>query len=240
MSQLSLLPTEKTSVQIFHDALLKEHSWSNLISCANEIEQEVNNLAIYQELGYSSFKEFLEFLGKIKGDYVYAIKLVWWHRLIWTNKDLTWLKRDQFKQSKFVMKFPFITINKKTGNLMIRQNQLQKAKSSWQLVLSQYGDHVRFEEMETFIEGSTNPYTEALEQKINLLEKDLAAARQGVLSFSGYKANNLEMPPRYAEIYALALRSNMSALQIKYFADILILEGYYPACRYLDQFEIIA
>lgn len=240
MSQLSLLPTEKTSVQIFHDALLKEHSWSNLISCANEIEQEVNNLAIYQELGYSSFKEFLEFLGKIKGDYVYAIKLVWWHRLIWTNKDLTWLKRDQFKQSKFVMKFPFITINKKTGNLMIRQNQLQKAKSSWQLVLSQYGDHVRFGEMETFIEGSTNPYTEALEQKINLLEKDLAAARQGVLSFSGYKANNLEMPPRYAEIYALALRSNMSALQIKYFADILILEGYYPACRYLDQFEIIA
>ena len=240
MSQLSLLPTEKTSVQIFHDALLKEHSWSNLISCANEIEQEVNNLAIYQELGYSSFKEFLEFLGKIKGDYVYAIKLVWWHRLIWTNKDLTWLKRDQFKQSKFVMKFPFITINKKTGTLMVRQNQLQKAKSNWQLVLSQYGDHVRFGEMETFIEGSTNPYTEALEQKINLLEKDLAAARQGVLSFSGYKANNLEMPPRYAEIYALALRSNMSALQIKYFADILILEGYYPACRYLDQFELIA
>jgi hypothetical protein len=227
-------------VQIFHDALLKEHSWSNLISCANEIEQEVNNLAIYQELGYSSFKEFLEFLGKIKGDYVYAIKLVWWHRLIWTNKDLTWLKRDQFKQSKFVMKFPFITINKKTGTLMVRQNQLQKAKSNWQLVLSQYGDHVRFGEMETFIEGSTNPYTEALEQKINLLEKDLAAARQGVLSFSGYKANNLEMPPRYAEIYALALRSNMSALQIKYFADILILEGYYPACRYLDQFELIA
>ena len=240
MSQLSLLQLEKTSVQIFHDALLNEHSWSNLIFCANEIEQEVNNLAIYQELGYSSFKEFLESLGKIKNDYVYAIKLVWWHRMVWTDKDLNWLKRDQFKQSKFVIKFPFISINKKTGNLMIRQNQLQKAKSSWQLAKSQYGDNIRFADMETFIEGSSNPYTEALERRIDFLEKDLAAARQGVLAFSGYKANNLEMPPRYAEIYALALHSNMSALQLKIFTDILILEGYYPACRYLDQFEVIA
>lgn len=240
MSQLSLLQVEKTSMQVFYDALLAEHSWNNLVFCANEIEQEVNNLAVYQELGYSSFKEFLESLGKIKGDYVYAIKLVWWHRLVWTDKQLNWLKRDQFKQSKFVIKFPFISINKKTGNLMLRQTHLQKAKSSWQLAKSQYGDNISFTNIETFIEGATNPYTEALEKRIEWLEKDLAAAHQGILSFSGYKANNKEMPPRYAEIYALALRSNMSALQLKYFADILILEGFYQACQYLDQFEVIA
>ena len=240
MSQLSLLQVEKTSMQIFYDALLTEHSWNNLLYCANEIEQEVNNLAVYQELGYSSFKEFLESLGKIKGDYVYAIKLVWWHRLVWTDKELNWLKRDQFKQSKFVIKFPFISINKKTGNLMLRQNHLQKAKSSWQLAKSQYGDNISFTNIETFIEGASNPYTDALEKKIEWLEKDLAAAHQGILSFAGYKANNKEMPPRYAEIYAIALRSNMSALQLKYFADILILEGFYQACQYLDQFEVIA
>jgi hypothetical protein len=240
MSQLSLLQIEKTSMQVFHDALLSEHSWSNLIFCANELEQEVNNLAIYQELGYSSFKDFLESLGKIKNDYVYAIKLVWWHRMVWTDKALTWLKRDQFKQSKFVIKFPFISINKKTGNLMVRQTQLQKAKSSWQLAKSQYGDNICFADIETFIEGSSNPYTEALERRIDFLEKDLAAARQGVLTFSGYKANNLEIPPRYAEIYTLALHSDMSAMQLKIFTDILLLEGYYPACRHLDQFEIIA
>ena len=239
MLQLSLLQPE-TTLNAFYESLLKEHSWGNLISCANEIEKEINNIAIYQELGYPSFKEFLESLGKIKGDYVYAIKLIWWHRLVWTDKDINWLKRDQFKQSKFVLKFPFIAINKKTGNLMLRQNQLQKANSSWQLAKSQYGSNIRFSEMEAFIEGSANPYTEALEKKIEWLEKDLVAARQGVLSFSGYKAKNKDIPERYAELYCLALRSNMSALQIKYFADILILEGYYQACRYLDQFEVIA
>ena len=123
---------------------------------------------------------------------------------------------------------------------MVRQGQLQKAKSSWQLAKSRYGDNIRFADMETFIEGSSNPYTEALERRIEFLEKDLTAARQGVLAFSGFVANNLEMPPRYAEIYALALHSNMSALQLKIFTDVLILEGYYPACRYLDQFEVIA
>jgi hypothetical protein len=239
MLQLSLLQPE-TTLKSFHESLLKEHSWNNLISCANKIEKEINNIAIYQELGYPSFKEFLESLGKIKGDYVYAVKLIWWHRLVWTDKDIDWLKRDQFKQSKFVLKFPFIAINKKTGNLMLRQSQLQKACSTWQLARSRYGDNVSFWEIENFVEGSTNPYTEALEKRIEWLEKDLVSARQGILSFAGYKAKNNEIPARYAEIYCLALRSNMSALQIKYFADILILESYYQACRYLDQFEVIA
>jgi hypothetical protein len=240
MSQLSLLQIEDTSVLNAYDALLKDHSWDNLVSCANNLEQEVNNESVFKKLGYSSFKEFLESLGKIKNDYIYAIKLVWWHRLVWIEKDLKWLQRQQFKESRFTLKFPFICMNKKTGQLMTRHRELNKAKAAWELAKFQYGNNICFTDMERFIEGSSNPYSEALEKRIEWLEKDLANARKDVLSFLGYKANNLDIPPKYAEIYAIALRSNMSAMQTRLFTDILIMEDYYSACRYLDQFELIA
>ena len=239
--QLSLLiPSSPASLAICHRSLLTNHSWDNLVTQADKIEQEINNIAIYQELGYTSLKEFLESLGKIKGDYIYAVKLIWWHRLVWNEKPIDWLKRDQFKQSKFVIKFPFIAINKKTGNLMLRQTQIKKALSTWVLIKSRYGDNVSYSQMETFIEGSENAYAQSLEQKIEWLEEDLKNAKNGVLSFTGIKAKNKDIPERYAELYCMALRTNMTALQTKYFADTLMLEGYYAACRYLDQFELIA
>jgi hypothetical protein len=241
VNQLSLLTSPcQDSLAVSHASLLTNHSWENLVAQADKIEQEINNIAVYQQLGYTSLKEFLESLGKIKGDYIYAVKFIWWYRLVWGQKSFSCLKRDQFKQSKFVSKFPLIAINKKTGNLMLRQSQLQKALDTWILVKNRYGENVSYSQMEAFIEGAENPYAQSLEQKIEWLEEDLRNAKDGILSFTGIKAKNKEMPERYAELYCMALRTNMSALQLKYFADILILEGYYPACQYIDQFVLIA
>ena len=94
--------------------------------------------------------------------------------------------------------------------------------------------------MEAFIESSDNPYSRSLEQKIEWLEKDLQNAQKGILSFTGITAKNQEIPVKYVELYCLALRTNMSALQLKYLADTMFLEGFYPACRYVDKFELIA
>ena len=239
--QLSLLiPSSHDSLSVSYQSLTTNHSWENLVTQADKIEQEVNNIAVYQQLGYTALKEFLESLGKIKADYVYAVKLIWWHRLVWKNKPIDWLKRDQFKQSKFVMKFPIIAINKKTGNLILRNEQIKKALATWGLMQSRYGENVSYAQMETFIEGAENPYVQSLEQKIAWLEEDLLNAKNGISSFTGIKAKNKDIPERYAELYCLALRTNMSALQLKYFADILLLEGFYQACQYIDQFEVIA
>ena len=246
MQQLSLidLPSEQLDLKEAYQALLSPRlTFKAILASALVIEKELDNRAIYQELGFSDIRKFLESIPKARADeYLVSIKMIWWQRLIWTDRPVDWIKREQFKSSNFINRYAFITFNKSTRALTLQRAKKRTAQNTWELIKRIYGNDCSYAEIEKFVayDGTYNEHIMALDAKVLQLQKDLELAKQGIVSHYGKRAKNNEIPLRYSELYCLARRTNMSALQLQCFTDIMLLEGYYPACQHLDQFELIA
>ena len=245
MLQLSLidLPSEQLSIKEAYQALHgRQLTFKAVLASALIIEQELDNRAIYQELGFSDIKSFLESIPQARAEYLVSIKMIWWQRLIWTDRAVDWMTLQQFKTSEFVNRYAFITFDKRTHALILQRQKKKVAETTWELITKLCGRTCSYFDMEKFVahDGTNNDHIRALEARLVQLENDLELAKKGLVSHYGILAKNNEIPLRYSDLYCMAVRTSMSALQLKCFVDIMLLEGYYSACRYLDQFEIIA
>ena len=245
MLQLSLvnLDSEQLDIETAYKTLHSSKlSFKGILASAMVIEQEIDNRAIYQQLGFADIKKFLESIPEARAEYLVAIKMIWWQKLIWTDRPVGWLRKEDFKASQFITKYNFIRFDKRTQALILHRAKKKISKTNWELLLQVRGQDSQFKDMEAFVssDDKNSEHIEALEAKIAQLEDDLERVKDGIISHLGIPAKNNEIPLRYSELYCMAIRTSMSALQLKYFVDTMLLEGYYPACRYLDQFEIIA
>jgi hypothetical protein len=245
MQQLSLLdlPSEQLELKAAYDAL-HSHSltFKVILASALVIEQELDNRAIYQELGFVDIKKFLESIPAARGQYVVAMKMIWWQRLIWNDRPIDWLTPEQFKTSNFIIRYSFIDFNKTTLALTLHKQKKHAAKITWQLITSKYGNDCSLFDIQRFLayDGSCNEHIAALEAKVSQLTNDLELAKKGVISHHGKIAKNREVPLDYSELYCLALETDMTGIQLKCFFDYLILSGYKEAKSYVEQFTIIA
>jgi hypothetical protein len=245
MIQLSLvdLDSEQLDIEAAYNALHSSKlSFKGILASAMVIEQELDNRAIYQQLGFANIKEFLGSIPDARAEYLVAIKMIWWQKLIWGDRPVGWLRKEDFKASQFITKYNFIRFDKRTQALILHRTKRKVAKINWELLLQVRGQDSQFKDMERFVssDDKNSEHIEALEAKIAQLEDDLERAKDGIISHLGIPAENSEIPLKYSELYCLAVRTSMSGIQYQCFVDKMLLEGYYPACRYLDQFEIIA
>jgi len=256
MYQLTLtLPEEKEmSEQEAFDLLLENKSivistdqnylppmgWKALVACANTIEVEMKNTEIYKSLGCESAREFYSRLGSLAGYYSKAARVVWWHRLVFSDRPIDWITINALSNNAFLIELNWIKQSRSTKLFAFDQSRKRIAKANWEIAKERYlncslNDLHEYAKSQQAKKESNSLLR--LQTKIEKLEKENQALRAGNLIYFGKVAENKEISARMVELYSMALNSTMNSIQLETFTHILIFKGYYPACRYFDKFD---
>lgn len=216
-------------------------SWANALHYADNIEHEIDNKEVYQNVLGINTREFFKLLGNKATMYRLAIKAVWWHRLVCTDKNLTWFQQKDMAEKGFFTHFGFLEYSRRQHKYILNQGRLAQARIQWALVKKKYPSCKKNELNNyalKFEEAVDAEQSELLRDRIEELERNLEDATNGSLIYYGIACNNKDIPPDYLELYCMGRKSSMNALQFKEFVNLMFLKGKYAACNYLTKFQL--
>jgi len=185
-------------------------------------------------------EELLETLPDT-GYYIAALKAVWWNRLVFVDRTPSFLNYEDIKLNSFLRVFNIMKFGKKTKRLQVNKDRVPVAKFHYrtaQALNGKLSTKTLWDYADNYQQLEVSKEIKALEFKVSQLEWQLFNAQRGILKYHGYDSKNLEINPKYIELYALAKKTSMSSIQHSVFLDILFFQGYYPACQYLGKFNL--
>ena len=241
--QLSLL--DKAPTLTSNDAYeiicsSRRPEWEKMIQAVEILEPSLKRHNYPKE--YCDSETFFKDLPD-PGYYIAALKSVWWNRLVFVDRPRSFLKYEDIKLNPFLQVFNIMRFGKKTKTVQIDKTRIPVATYHYNTAQTQVlNQKITTQALWTYAENykqiQTQKEIKALEQKVSQLQWELFNAKQGILRHYGYDSKNLEINPRYIELYAIARQLPMNSIQHSVFVNILFLQGFYPACEYLAKYGL--
>lgn len=212
--------------------------WRQMLRAVSAIETTLGKIS-YD--GFKSSEDFFDTLPNANY-YINATKAVWWQRLVFTDRPLGYLSYEDLKLNPFLRIFSIGTFGKKSKRFKVSKTQVPIAKYHYEQVKERTTTKPSTKALGNYAQEyrnlKINKEIELLQGKLAKLHWELHDARQRVFSYYGHQSSNLEINPKYIELFALAKQLQLTTIQHSVFTDILMFQGFYPACRYLDKFGL--